>query len=138
MVFATRHIPATHVAMLLNLDVIFGPFLAVVALGEYPTMLTVVVCIILITVLAGHTAVYESGLDDRPASDWFRFPLCVRAVKVQHRDRDTGGRGKGEDSWSDCGAAAAVGRAAAAAARAAEGAVHTGTGGDRLCVVVQS
>ena len=90
MVFATRHIPATHVAMLLNLDVIFGPFLAVMVLGEYPTMLTVVVCIILITVLACHTAVYESGfLDDRPASDWFRFPLCVRAVKAQHGDRDT-------------------------------------------------
>ena len=31
MVFATRHIPATHVAMLMNLDVIIGPLLAVAA-----------------------------------------------------------------------------------------------------------
>merc|ERR1719238_2281321 len=50
MVFATRHIPATHVAMLMNLDVIIGPLLAVAAFGEYPTLLTVVVCIIVITV----------------------------------------------------------------------------------------
>ena len=90
MVFATRHIPATHVAMLMNLDVIVGPLLAVAAFGEYPTMLTVVVCIIVITVLICHTAVYETGfLDDRPASDLFRFPLCVRAVKVRHGERDT-------------------------------------------------
>jgi drug/metabolite transporter (DMT)-like permease len=90
MVFATRHIPATHVAMLMNLDVIVGPLLAVAAFGEYPTMLTVVVCIIVITVLICHTAVYETGfLDDRPTSDLFRFPLCVRAVKVRHGERDT-------------------------------------------------
>ena len=89
MVFATRHIPATHVAMLMNLDVIVGPLLAVAAFGEYPTMLTVLVCIIVITVLICHTAIYETGfLDDRPASDWFRFPLCVRAIKVQRGDRD--------------------------------------------------
>ena len=43
MVFATRHIPATHVAMLMNLDVIIGPLLAVAAFGEYPTLLTVIV-----------------------------------------------------------------------------------------------
>lgn len=89
MVFATRHIPATHVAMLMNLDVIVGPLLAVAAFGEYPTMLTVLVCIIVITVLICHTAIYETGfLEDRPASDLFRFPLCVRAVKL-HGDRDT-------------------------------------------------
>merc|ERR1711959_583677 len=47
------------------------------------------VCIIVITVLICHTAIYETGfLDDRPASDWFRFPLCVRAIKVQRGDRD--------------------------------------------------
>ena len=62
MVFATRHIPATHVAMLMNLDVIIGPLLAVAAFGEYPTLLTVIVCIIVITVLICHTAVYESLL----------------------------------------------------------------------------
>ena len=90
MVFATRHIPATHVAMLMNLDVIVGPLLAVAAFGEYPTMLTVVVCIIVITVLICHTAVYETGfLDDRPASDLLRFPLCVRTVNVRHGDRAT-------------------------------------------------
>ena len=43
MVFATRHIPATHVAMLMNLDVIIGPLLAVAAFGEYPTLLTMIV-----------------------------------------------------------------------------------------------
>ena len=86
MVFATRHIPATHVAMLMNLDVIIGPLLAVAAFGEYPTLLTVIVCIIVITVLICHTAVYESGfLDDRQAADLFRFPLCVRALKARHR-----------------------------------------------------
>ena len=86
MVFATRHIPTTHVAMLMNLDVIIGPLLAVAAFGEYPTLLTVVVCIIVITVLICHTAVYESGfLDDRQAADLFRFPLCVRALKARHR-----------------------------------------------------
>ena len=85
MVFATRHIPATHVAMLMNLDVIIGPLLAVAAFGEYPTLLTVIVCIIVITVLICHTAVYESGfLDDRQAADLFRFPLCVRALKARH------------------------------------------------------
>ena len=78
MVFATRHIPATHVAMLMNLDVIIGPLLAVAAFGEYPTLLTVIVCIIVITVLICHTAVYESGfLDDRQAADLFRFPLFL-------------------------------------------------------------
>ena len=35
MVFATRHIPATHVAMLMNLDVIIGPLLAVAAAARH-------------------------------------------------------------------------------------------------------
>ena len=101
MVFATRHIPATHVAMLMNLDVIIGPLLAVAAFGEYPTLLTVIVCIIVITVLICHTAVYESGfLDDRQAADLFRFPLCVRALKARPRRRAvmSGSRGALDDT----------------------------------------